>query len=105
MFSLHKRCQRRHPALLASLTLAALLAGTASARATADLRSELADVAKNIKQLLDGRNEDSIAVGQFTGPPNFPTSAGPGITQVLTEELQKVGIQVKQRANLGIKGE
>ena len=83
----------------------AFLAAAGPARASSDLRRELADVAKNIKQLLDGRNEDSIAVGQFTGPANFPTSAGPGIVQVLSEEFQKLGVQVRQRAKLGIKGE
>jgi hypothetical protein len=89
------------------LTLAALLSltGAGPARASAELRKELAEVAKGIKQLLDGRGEQTIAVGQFTGPPNFPTSSGPGIAQILSEELQKLGVTVKARAKLGIKGE
>src|SRR5262245_15386342 len=93
---------------LSRFLLAALLAffaGVGPVNASSDLRRELADVAKNIKQLLDGRGEDSIAVGQFTGPANFPTSAGPGIVQVLSEEFQKLGVAVRQRAKLGIKGE
>ena len=62
-------------------------------------------MAKNLKQLLDGRGEDSIAVGQFTGPATFPTSAGPGIAQMLAEELKKLGKSVKVRAKFGVKGQ
>ena len=82
-----------------------LLWSAGPARAAGELRKELAEVAKDVQKLLQGRRESVIAVGQFTGPANFPTSAGPGIAQVLTEELQKAGITVKARANLGIKGE
>ena len=89
--------------LLAGLAAAAALLGPVSkATASAELRKGLGEIAKSIKQLLDGRSEDSIGVGPFTGPANFPTSAGPGIQQVLSEELQKVGITVKKRARLGI---
>ena len=88
-------------------TLAVLLCLTWArpARASAELRKELTEVAKDIKQLLDGRGEQTIAVGQFTGPPNFPTSSGPGIAEILSEELQKLGVTVKARAKLGVKGE
>lgn len=76
-----------------------------AARANPDLRKELAEVAKSLKQLLDGQNEEAIVVGQFTGPANFPTSAGPGIAQLLSEELQKLGKMTKKRAKYGVKGE
>ncbi len=68
------------------------------------LRKGLGDVAKNIQKLLTGRREESIAVGQFTGPPNFPTSGGPGIVKALSDELEKVGVAVKVRAKLGLSG-
>src|SRR4051794_16341987 len=85
--------------------LAALLLRAPAASASDELRAGVADIAKSIKQLLDGKGEDSIVVGAFTGPANFPTSAGPGIQQVLAEELQKLGVTVKKRARFGIKGE
>lgn len=69
------------------------------------LRPVVAELAKDVKQFLEKRGEGSIAVGQFTGPANFPTSAGPGISQLLAEELQKAGVAAKKRAKLGIKGE
>src|SRR5262249_45342698 len=53
---------------------------------------------------LDGQSEESIVIGQFTGPANFPTSAGPSIGQMLGEELQKLGKAVKKRARFGVKG-
>jgi hypothetical protein len=62
------------------------------------MRSQLA-------KLLKGRNEDAIAVGAFTGPAHCPASAGPGIKQILIEELQRLNVQVKRQANLEIKGD
>jgi hypothetical protein len=62
-------------------------------------------MAKDIKKLLDGRGEKSIAVGQFTGPPQLDASSGPGIALLLQEELRRVGVAVERRTNLGIKGE
>jgi hypothetical protein len=69
------------------------------------MRRELTELAKGIKGFLDSRNAESIAMGQFTGPANFPTSAGPGLVQVLTEELQKMKVNVKTRAEFGLKGQ
>ena len=91
--------------LLPLLTVLGLLATTATARASSELRGGVAEIAKSIKQLLDGKGEDSIVVNSFTGPANYPTSAGPGIQQILAEELAKLAIAVKKRAKLGIKGE
>lgn len=69
-----------------------------------ELRKELSELARNIQEFLAGRKTDSIAIGQFTGPANLPTSAGPGLVQVLTEELQKRQVTVKTRAEYGLKG-
>jgi hypothetical protein len=68
------------------------------------LERGLADVAGNLKKLIKGLGEQGIALGQFTGPPNFPTSGGPGIVKVLSDELDKAGVEVKVRANLGVSG-
>ncbi len=91
--------------LAAGLALLALYASVAPARASTNLRSGLAEVARDIAKLLKSRGFDSIAVGQFTGPANFPTSSGPGIAKTLSEELEKAGVAVKQRAKLGIRGQ
>ncbi|MCC7420771.1 MAG: hypothetical protein IT428_10835 [Planctomycetaceae bacterium] len=70
-----------------------------------DLRTALAELAGELQGLLNDQSETTIAVGQFSGPPNRPTSAGPGFAQTLAEELQKKGVKVKARAKLGVKGE
>src|SRR5262249_47533682 len=88
--------------LLAAL---ALPAAARPARASNELRGGVTEIARSIKQLLAGKGEDSVVVGPFTGPANFPASAGPGIQQLLAEELQKLGITVKKRAKFGVKGE
>jgi hypothetical protein len=90
--------------LLTALTAVAVLTPAPTSRAD-ELRQGLGKMAGEIKKLLDGRKEDSIAVGPFSGPATLPTSAGPGIQQLLSEELQRLGITVKARAKLGIKGE
>ena len=91
------------------LSCAALVACLAwlppATRAADTLRQGVAQLATDVKRLLEKRGEEVLAIGQFTGPASFPTSAGPGIAQLLTEELQKLGVSVKQRAPLGIKGE
>lgn len=95
---------RRLFVLLVMLGVVALAAPSRTV-AAGSLRQELAALARTIQKILDGRGQDSVAIGQFTGPPNFPTSAGPGVVQVLKEELEKAGVRVKQRAEIGIKGE
>ncbi len=86
--------------------LAALLFGDVSAaRASSQFRQDLENIATSISKLLKGRNMESIAIGQFSGPPNFPTSAGAAIVKVLTDEFQKQDIQVRSRAAIGLKGE
>jgi hypothetical protein len=100
-FSLSRPAARWLPALAALLGL--MLNGCPAA-ASEELRKELRDLAAEIKKVLDGEGADSIALGQFTGPANFPTSSGPSIGQILTEELKKVGVTVKVRAKFGVKG-
>ncbi len=75
------------------------------ARANSDLRPGLARAAKEVARALQAQGEKSIAVGQFTGPANLATGAGPGIALVLAEELGKAGLDIKARARLGVKGQ
>jgi hypothetical protein len=70
-----------------------------------DMRGELGQLAKDLKAFLDKRGETTVAMGQFVGPPQLATSAGPGLAKILTEELKKNGVEVKRRSKLGIKGE
>lgn len=76
-----------------------------SARAAEDLDKEMAVVAKGIKQLLDGRGQDAIAVGEFTGPARANSSGGAGIKLALIEQLEKTGVRVSRRAELEVKGD
>lgn len=92
----------RRLTLLAVLLAACLAGKTATAN---DFRGQLGEAAKGIAQLLSSRGQDSIAVGQFTGPANFPATAGPGIAKVLGEELEKQGVRVATRAALGVRGQ
>lgn len=95
----------RRMMLMSMLFAGGLICGVQErAAAQSNLRIELARVAADVKKTLDGKGEDSVAVGQFTGPAHIPTSAGPAIAQVVTEELKKVGLDVKQRANFTVEG-
>lgn len=70
-----------------------------------NLREALTKIAKAVSQVLQDRGADSIAIGEFTGPPSFASAAGPGIRKVLAEEFAKLGIREKKiGANIGIQG-
>lgn len=83
----------------------ATLCVAAPAHTSETIRKDLAGLAKELAQFLGKQGENAVAVGQFEGPATFPNSAGPGITMTLAQELQKLGIDVKTRARLGVRGQ
>jgi len=87
---------------LLSFFLAIFSSGRAAA--SPELRKALGELAETVKKVLDGEQEETIAVGDFSGPGNFPTASGPEIRQILTEELEKRKVAVKIRAKFGVKG-
>lgn len=91
--------------LVPGLVLLAALSVSGVVRAAEDMEEELAAVAKQISDFLKRFGTNTIAVGQFTCPPQLNASAGPGIAKVLAEELMQSGIDVRRLADLGIKGE
>jgi hypothetical protein len=92
--------------VLIALILAGLHGWLAStAGATEALEKRVAAIAKNVSALLKAQQMDAIAIGQFVGPPNFPTSSGPALVQMFNDEFAKHAINVKTRAKIGISGE
>ena len=89
------------------LTAIGLTAAVGSARAQQpdDLHRELAEVARQVKALLDQKGNDAIAVGDFRGPARLASSSGPAIAKALAEDLQKLGVIVRRRAALEVNGE
>jgi hypothetical protein len=87
------------------LVPAVCLVGVPAVRADNTLRKELAVVADGLAKAVKAFGHDAIAVGEFTGPPQLPTSGGPVIAQTLIEELNKKGLTVKRVAAVGVKGE
>ncbi len=90
-------------ALVAALVLPWLPSGRV--HASEQLRKQMAEFARDVKKFLDGRGETSIAVGEFTGPPQLACNPGPGLVLLLNEELVKLKVAVKARAKLGLSGE
>ncbi|WP_165071872.1 hypothetical protein [Paludisphaera rhizosphaerae] len=68
------------------------------------LKKELAALAKQI-QPEAAKYGDAVIMGEFTGPPELASSGGPGISQTLKVELEKLGVQVKRSARIAVKGE
>ena len=98
------RVRNRIP--LATAILAGLLAAHASpARAGGELDEKMTAVAKKIKLLLDQKGRDSIAVGEFRGPAKLASSAGPAISKALEDELKKLGVACKRRAEYEVNGD
>jgi hypothetical protein len=75
------------------------------ARAADELGREMAEVAKQVKKSLADRQNQSIAVGEFTGPARMTSSGGPGIKHALVEELKRNSIRVERKADLELKGD
>lgn len=63
-----------------------------------NLRIEITQIAKAVKQYLDGRGEASICVGKF------PSPAEDAIQKTLKEELARLDIAIKDQGNLTIDG-
>ncbi len=89
--------------LLAATLVLGLNWTVQTAHAEEELRKGIAGIAQDLKKLLAGRSEDSLAITKMEGPANLPTSAGPGLIQLLSLELKKVGITVKTRPEFGMK--
>ena len=88
---------------LLPLTLAVFFVTSRPARAD-NLNLELAALAADVQKLLAGRNETAIAIGQFVPLPGANASAGPAIAKGLADELARVGVDVRLRANLTAEG-
>jgi hypothetical protein len=82
-----------------------VLQGTAAFAIERDpLRNEMSQLAQSIKGILEEEKQNSIAVGDFTGPPRLDSQFGPGIQMALIEELEKASVTVNKRADLSIMG-
>jgi hypothetical protein len=87
-------------------TLVAVLTLTVStANATTVMEREMARVASKVAEMVKGLGHDSLMIGAFMGPPQLEASSGPGIAKLLADELDKLDITVKRRAELAVKGE
>src|SRR3954447_14464170 len=98
-----------HAALLTRVLLPALLAwlwqAGPPARASEALRQEMAGFARAIKKVLDEEKQGAVVVGPFTGPAGLATNSGPGLQQLLIGELQALEVDVRERAELSVKGQ
>ena len=74
-------------------------------RADTNLNTEMNEVASKIKQLLEQKGNDAIAVGEFRGPARLVSSSGPSISKALADSLKKIGVPVKRLAALEVNGD
>ena len=90
------------PVLLAFLALS-----SSGARADSNIRSEMEQVAKGISAELKELGKSKVEVKNFDfkgSDSKLRGAAGPGISQVLAEELQKVKITVEKGADVQVRG-
>lgn len=80
------------------------LAAGARAESKGGLESEITEVARQLAKALASLNQDSVTIGQFSGPPQVASSAGPGIAKLLAEALAANRIAVRPGAKLGLEG-
>jgi hypothetical protein len=90
---------------VAALAALALLHGPGPAAEARTLREEVRTaLAEPVQKLLEEEKAEAVAVGEFTGPAQLDSNAGPGIQQILTEELEALKVNVQKKANLSVKG-
>jgi len=91
---------------LAVLALAMLgtlgLAGPVQAKAS--LKEEVATIAKQIFEALQDEGQQTVAVGDFTGPAQLDTNFGPGMAELFRQELTTLKVSISKDANLSLKG-
>jgi hypothetical protein len=90
--------------LVASAFVSGLVATPRLAVAEDNLAVELRVAAEGMAKTLKGLGESTIAIGQFTGPPQLAASGGPGIAFRLSVELEKLKIKVKLQSRYGVDG-
>lgn len=99
----------RRSVLLTVAALAGLLAGSAptarAAEASAEMRKEINKIALAIKDVLATEGQKTVSIGKISGTEAIASGAGPGMTQILTEELTKAGVTVQPDAEAVIQGQ
>lgn len=81
-----------------------VLSGALPAVAAENARVELREVAKEISGFLKSREAGAVALEPFASRDATPSNAGPGLCQVLREELIKVGVTIDIKAGYKVKG-
>jgi hypothetical protein len=83
----------------------AALAAVPASRADEALRPKVAEIAEGIKKILESRTTDTIAVGEFTPPAGYSANYGPGIQDLLSQELKTRKIRVDAKAAYKVQGD
>ena len=98
-------CSKRCGSAVVFVVTVGLFFTSPQSHANESLREPLSKIAKAVAQVLKDRGADTIAIGEFSGPPSFATAAEPGIRKTLGEEFEKVGIRQKKiGSEIGIQG-
>jgi hypothetical protein len=89
------------------IVLAGLGGFTAAPASRADeaLRPKVAEIAEGIKKILESRQTDTIAVGEFNAPAGHAANYGPGIQDLLSQELKSRKIRVDAKAGYKVQGD
>jgi len=86
------------------LALVVACSQPAVAAESVSLDKALSGLAADISAALPRIGAESLAVGAFTAPPQLVASGGPGIAKQLSEHLEKAGVLITRRANVGLRG-
>jgi len=89
--------------LFAAFLFAAIVASIAVADES--LRPELSHIAEQAESIAKQHGFKSISIGDFAAPPIYASAAGAGIRRVLTEEIQRLRLEVKPSGgDFGVSG-
>ena len=89
---------------LMALALVGLLVPAPRHSEGSELRAKMDSLAKKVAEFVKGKDQTSVAMSEIIGPPDHPSSSGPGIQAILASGLKKEGVEVNQKAAYSIEG-
>jgi hypothetical protein len=69
-----------------------------------ELEAKIGSIAKKVGEFLKSKDQSEVSINDIIGPPDYPSSSGPGIQTLLVAQLAKQEIKLNKKAALSIEG-
>jgi hypothetical protein len=90
--------------IAAAVAVLGLLIQPAQRSEGSEQASKVNNLAKKIADFVKTKDQTEVAINDVVGPPDLASSSGPGIQNLLVQELGKLGVKINQKASLIVEG-